>query len=95
MTPAVGYLRRSTVKQELSIDGQRDEVEKFAKQNDFNIIRWYIDDGISGSTGNERPQFKKLIGDAQALKDFQAVLAYDMARFGAWMPMKPASTAIS
>jgi site-specific DNA recombinase len=82
MTPAVGYLRRSTVKQELSIDGQRDEVEKFAKQNGFKIVRWYIDDGISGSTGNERPQFKKLINDAQTLKDFRAVLAYDMARFG-------------
>lgn len=82
MTLAAGYLRRSTVKQELSIEGQRGEIEKFAKQNGFKILRWYMDDGISGSTGNERPQFKKLIDDAQHLKDFKAVLAYDMARFG-------------
>jgi len=82
MIPAVGYLRRSTTKQEMSLDGQREAVAVYAARDGYMIVRWYIDDGISGSTGQERPEFLRMIGDAQALGDFKAVIAYDMSRFG-------------
>lgn len=82
MKPAAGYLRRSTTKQEQSLDGQQEAIQTFAKAEGFTILRWYTDDGISGSTGDERPEFQRMIEDARGKQDFQAVIAYDVSRFG-------------
>ncbi len=41
-----------------------------------------MDDGISGSTGGERPDFQRLVSDAKLVGDFDTIIAYDMARFG-------------
>lgn len=79
---SVGYLRRSTTKQEMSLDGQREAVTAFAAQHGYTVTRWYIDDGISGASGDERPEFMRMISDAETLKDFKAVIAYDLSRFG-------------
>lgn len=82
MMPAVGYLRRSTTKQEQSIEGQREAIAKHAEAQGYNLIRFYTDDGISGATGGERPQFQQMLRDAERLRDFQVVVCYDLSRFG-------------
>ncbi|MCA9213728.1 MAG: recombinase family protein, partial [Planctomycetales bacterium] len=49
MKRAAGYIRRSTDdKQADSIDIQREEITKYASAHDYQIVRWYVDDGISG-----------------------------------------------
>jgi DNA invertase Pin-like site-specific DNA recombinase len=82
MILAAAYLRRSTTKQEASLDGQREAVQSFAKQHGYTVAREYVDDGISGATGDARPAFQQMIHDAGNGGGFKAVLAYDMSRFG-------------
>jgi len=41
LVPTVGYLRRSTAKQEKSIADQRREIERYATEHGYVIVRWY------------------------------------------------------
>lgn len=79
--PAVGYLRRSTDRQEQSIGDQRRVIEAYALKQGFDLLSYYTDDAISGATSSERAAFLKLIGDAKR-KDcpFKHVLVYDIKR---------------
>ena len=45
--PAVGYVRRSTDRQEQSLRGQRAAIQSYADKNGFDIREWYEDDAIS------------------------------------------------
>ena len=80
-TKAVAYYRRSTDRLEQSIGDQRKAVEAWAAENDCEIVREYIDDGISGALTTKREAFLQLIEDS-ASGDFEAVLVYDISRFG-------------
>jgi DNA invertase Pin-like site-specific DNA recombinase len=71
----------SSDKQEASIETQRAEVAKYAKQRDYIITREYIDEGISGDATEKRLQFQRMIADAEK-RTFKAVLCWDMDRFG-------------
>ncbi len=77
---AVGYLRKSTNKQETSIEDQRNAILKYASDNDFKVAHWYIDEGISGVGVYGRKQFLKMIEDSKS-KTFCAVLVWDIRRF--------------
>ena len=55
---AVGYLRRSTSKQEKSLDDQRSEIERYAAEHGYEIIRWCEDDAISGDATEKRIGFQ-------------------------------------
>ena len=81
--PVVGYLRRSTDRQEQSIDDQRQVIEGYAVNNGYNVIDYYIDDAISGASSEGRASFLRLIHDAkQGDCPFKFVLVYDIKRFG-------------
>jgi site-specific DNA recombinase len=61
MKTAVAYYRYSSEMQtEYSIEGQREAVQKYAKQNGITIIKEYIDREKSGKT-DHRPEFLEMI----------------------------------
>jgi len=80
---AVGYLRRSTDRQEQSIPDQRRAVEAYAAEHDLHISHWYVDDAISGTSTLKRKAFLQMVADAQEPNcPFQLVIVYDVKRFG-------------
>jgi len=80
-TRAVGYARRSTDLQERSIPDQKAYVEKWAAENGYEVVRWYVDDAISGTSAKGRQSFERMIKAAENGRDFDAVLCYDISRF--------------
>ncbi|MFB3882427.1 MAG: recombinase family protein [Armatimonadota bacterium] len=81
--PAVGYLRRSTDRQEQSIGDQRKAIERYAEECGFDLLDFYVDDAISGTSSEERKAFLRLISDARAPEcPWRYVLVYDIKRFG-------------
>jgi len=46
----VGYVRRSTDRQEQSIPDQKKALEKYASENGLRILKFYTDDAISGTS---------------------------------------------
>jgi DNA invertase Pin-like site-specific DNA recombinase len=80
---AAEYLRMSTDHQEFSTDNQSVAIKKFASQNGYIVVRTYIDDGKSGLSIDGRDALKKLIHDIESgLADFEAVIVYDVSRWG-------------
>jgi len=80
---AVGYVRRSTDRQEQSIPDQQRAIELYCAQHDLRLLRFYIDDAISGTSTMGRKGFQSLIEDASSSRcDFAQVVVYDVKRFG-------------
>jgi site-specific DNA recombinase len=84
LIPAVGYLRRSSDSetQQKSIPEQKDAVQAYADDKGYRIVRWYIDDAVSGDDTDHRHDFQRMIRDAKDLRDFKAILCWDQKRFG-------------
>ena len=79
---AVAYVRRSTDRQDQSIGDQRRAIETYASRDGFEIVGWYEDDAISGTSVDGRRQFKQMGIDAEAPgRDWRYVLVYDVSRF--------------
>ena len=81
-TIAVAYLRMSDKKQDKSIPAQREEIERYARAHGYTIIRWYVDEGISGDDTKHRLQFQTMHKAACHGRDFDAILVWDSDRFG-------------
>ena len=80
---AVAYLRRSTDRQEQSIEDQRKAIERYALEKGYEVLDFYIDDAVSGTSTVGRNSFLKMIEDAsQNDCPFRYVLVYDIKRFG-------------
>ena len=63
-----------------SIQHQRQMLERYARERGYNNIRFYIDDGVSGTTF-QRPGFQQMISDIQS-GQVRRVIVKDMSRFG-------------
>lgn len=50
-----------------SIVSQRSLLNQYVKENNYNIIEEYVDDGFTG-TNFERPAFKRMIRDNESGK---------------------------
>jgi site-specific DNA recombinase len=81
LKPAALYLRRSTDKQEQSIDDQRAFLERYADQKGFEIVAEFVDDGISGTSAKGRASFQRMIHESQTKAAFRFVLCYSISRF--------------
>ena len=80
---AVGYLRRSTDRQEHSIPDQKKAIEAYAGEHALRLGKFYVDDAISGTSATGRRAFQQMIQDAQSpAKPFDLVVVYDLKRFG-------------
>src|SRR5262249_14520023 len=86
--PAVGYVRRSTDKQEASLPEQKKAIQGYAAEKGYNILRWYEDDAISGDDTEKRHGFLRMVADAQEQRDFQFVICWDQSRFGRFSPQE-------
>ena len=69
LIPTAGYIRVSSdeqVKHGFSIEAQKAGLEKYAEENGYMIVEWYIDEGKSarGKTG-KRKEYLRLIEDAK------------------------------
>ena len=81
MIPAAGYARRSTDLQERSIPDQKAYIEKWAAEHGYRIVRWFVDDAISGTSSRGRDDFTRMIETAENGRDFDTILCYDISRF--------------
>lgn len=63
-----------------SIRNQKMLLQKYADENHLRNIRFYVDDGFSGSNF-ERPDFKRMMSDVEDGK-ISTVIVKDMSRFG-------------
>jgi len=80
---AVGYLRRSTDRQEQSIPDQKKTIEAYAAEHDLRLAKFYVDDAISGTSTLGRRAFQQMIADAQkSCRQFDKIIVYDVKRFG-------------
>ena len=63
------------------LDDQRSEIERYAAEHGYEIIRWCEDDAISGDATEKRIGFQQMREDAGS-GAFQAVICWDQDRFG-------------
>ena len=63
-----------------SIISQRSLLNQYIKENNYNLIDEYVDDGFTG-TNFERPSFKKMIKDIESGR-INMIITKDMSRLG-------------
>jgi len=81
MKKAVFYGRYSpgSKQTQQSIEGQRRDVEAYAKANGYTLIGEYCDKGLTGKT-DKRPEFQRMIKDSHR-KLFNYVIVWQLDRF--------------
>ena len=80
---AVGYVRRSTDRQEQSIEDQKKALQDYAAEHGLRLAKFYVDDAISGTSTLGRRAFQQMIQDAKKPSHpFDTIVVYDVKRFG-------------
>jgi DNA invertase Pin-like site-specific DNA recombinase len=80
---AAQYLRMSTDQQQYSLDNQADAIQLYAQSHGFAVVQTYADGGKSGLSIKNRSGLAHLLQDiVSAEADFEAVLVYDVSRWG-------------
>jgi DNA invertase Pin-like site-specific DNA recombinase len=80
---AAQYIRMSTDRQQYSIANQMAAIALYAAQHRLQIVRTYIDEGISGLKISNRQGLLGLLNDVQSgAADFGKVLVRDVSRWG-------------
>ena len=83
LTRAAQYVRKSTDRQQYSIENQKQVIAEYALCHDIEIVRTYADAGRSGLQIEGRDALKQLIYDVQnGSADFKTILVYDVSRWG-------------
>jgi site-specific DNA recombinase len=79
----VGYLRVSTSEQTegFSLDAQEHEIRTYCKKNGYNLVRIYRDEGITGTSMEERIDFQNMLYDISLNKEIDAVIVWSLSRF--------------
>lgn len=76
---AAAYIRMSRDKQADSPERQRRQIEEYAQRHGFKIVRWYRDDGMTGTESAKRAGYQQLLTDAP-MGAFSAVLLAELSR---------------
>jgi DNA invertase Pin-like site-specific DNA recombinase len=80
---AAQYLRMSTEQQQYSLENQAAAIQDYADRQGFEIVKTYSDAAKSGVLFKRRPGLSRLLQDIINGKvPFQAVLVYDVSRWG-------------
>jgi DNA invertase Pin-like site-specific DNA recombinase len=83
LVPAAQYVRMSTEHQQYSIENQSSTIQKYAKENGFNIIRTYSDSAKSGLRLAGRTGLRELLRDvSEGDINYKAILVHDISRWG-------------
>jgi DNA invertase Pin-like site-specific DNA recombinase len=83
LVPAAAYVRMSTEHQRYSADNQMDEINRYAAQRGYDVVRVYADLGKSGLTLEGRVGLQQLLADvATGATPYRALLVYDVSRWG-------------
>ena len=64
-----------------SITNQKKLLEKYATDNGFDNCRFYVDDGYSGVSFENRPAFQEMYAEMQK-GNVSTVITKDLSRFG-------------
>ena len=81
--PAAIYLRRSTDRQEKSLGDQRKEILRYAAEHGFEVLAEFVDDGVSGTSGETRQGFLFMLEAAKSDgRQWRFILVWDIKRFG-------------
>jgi len=81
--PAAQYLRMSTDRQDVSLEYQSKVIAAWAAQHGFAVVATFADEGVSGVGIDKREALKDLLRKViGGQSDFEAVLVYDVSRWG-------------
>lgn len=79
---AAAYVRMSTEHQKYSTDNQIAAIGRYAAKHHFEIVRTYADEGKSGLRLVGRDALQALLRDVEEAADYEAILVYDVSRWG-------------
>jgi DNA invertase Pin-like site-specific DNA recombinase len=82
----------STDHQQYSLDNQADAIAIYASLHGFVIVRTYSDAARSGLSLRRRDGLKQLLADVVTSETpFQAILVYDISRWGRFQDLDEAA----
>lgn len=90
---AAEYVRMSTEHQKYSTDNQAEAIRAYANKRGYEIVKTYADEGKSGLNLGGRLALQSLLSDVEnGSADFEALLVYDVSRWGRFQDPDEAAT---